>query len=164
MPYLISAIKLASQIPVEHEKLVVEYGCGMYSTPIIMAMCGRDRMVSFEHEASWASQVNRVVGPVVNIVESWPVVENAGVVFMDNGPKCDDRYPIIQRYLEMPIEYQPWLIVVHDYPSRYNKKYRDGVMNQFEFRKYFNSFLPRTCVVSNRFYFGDFGFPTRELE
>jgi hypothetical protein len=114
LPILASVVLQARPGP------VVEYGMGLYSTPLLHMLCeemGR-RLISFDGDPPWAEKFSdlRTDSHKIYGVKNWPehepIVDAIGpldVVFIDHGPE-DRRVVDADR-----LAYRSEFVIVHDW-------------------------------------------------
>lgn len=132
---------------------VLELGTGIYSTPILNAMCcpHKRHVVSYDNDqgyldklgiSSFAGEYHKVI-----LVDDWDKIEIErpwDVAFIDHGPA--DRRKIETRRLANFARY----VIVHDSDGR-NEKHYDykSVYPLFQYRYDYVAVRPHTTVLSN---------------
>lgn len=165
-PILAGAVAYLDQIDGGGSRPIVEYGSGLYSTPLMLALNrGRRGFRVFENEPAWAELVRNTIGFSPTLVDGldFPIVRHVGLAFFDNGPTCDDRYPIIERMMALHVDEQPSLMIVHDHPGPARKAKREAILARAKYRAEFTFFTPGTTVFSNLHPIPSFGLPCKQV-
>jgi hypothetical protein len=127
---------------------VVEYGAGLYSTPVFLnrqVFPNLELLKSFEPDNEWAEKVYAEVKSdarcSIYATDKLPVFSD-GLVFIDNGP-FEHKINTIRKVFESNF---PGLVIIHDSEVQEYKK---------EFCKFscyheFMSFCPETVICCNR--------------
>jgi len=124
---------------------VLELGCGLYSTPVLHALCHKRPLVTVELDPVWfaefkgfSSQNHHVI-----LVEDLSEIPDYhwSVVLVDQQPAAA-RVPSIKRYRE-----KAELIVAHDTEHRLYGY--EEVLPTFNYRVEWKRYAPWTSVVSD---------------
>lgn len=117
---------------------VIELGCGLYSTPVLRALCG-DRLTSVESDKAWAAKFGKGV-----VTDHWRGVVESGefaVALVDHAPPAE-RAPAIAA-----LRGRCRVIVCHDSEHRLYDMERELV--HFKYRKEWKRYAPWTTAVSD---------------
>lgn len=132
---------------------VMEWGIGLYSTPMLTAMCKamRRTLVSVEHDIEWMQRV-RPEGTLefttdvadLRLLSRHPYW---GVVFLDQGPTGSERWPVAIEALHCAD-----IVVLHDWNEHEEHiyRYREKVLPQAKAYVIDNRLSPATLILSNQ--------------
>jgi len=123
---------------------VLELGCGLYSTPVLHALCLGRRLVSVESNAEWYERFKHLNTDQHRVVLSKEVPELPSpwsVVLVDQHP-VKTRAPSILRLRE-----KTTLFVCHDTEHRLYEY--EPVLSTFKYRVEWQRYAPWTSVVSD---------------
>ena len=144
LPVLVRALKVTSGP-------VVELGAGMYSTPILHALCEAEgrRLVTYENAPEyyeWALRYQSSLHDVCK-VDVWADVDlasvNWAVAFVDHAPNGT-------RWQEMLRLTHAEYVVAHDSNRGWRRKYNyDKAYPLFKYQKQYREKHPNTVVLSN---------------
>ena len=144
LPVLVRALK-ATVGP------VVELGAGMYSTPILHALCEAEgrKLVTYENSSEyfdWATAFKSQIHEVC-LVDNWDDVDlstvNWSVAFVDHAPN-ERRWKEVIRLTHA--EY----VICHDSNSQWKRKYNyDKAYPLFKYQKQYRDRHPNTVILSN---------------
>jgi len=139
------ALVLAAALALEHEpeRPWVELGCGWYSTPILAAMGGPERLTVHSADRDWSAQFSRLVQ--VRDVEDWTrfrMVEAHGLAVLDNEQLVRDRVKLLPRLLARAA-----FVVAHDWREDLDESVL-GDAHRFVYRR---CGRPWTLIASSSF-------------
>lgn len=126
--------------------LLVELGCGFYSTPLLdsIAYSRKLRFKCFYQDQDWQNKISKLCPNTefikVNNWKEWKLQEDCFLCLLDNEQLCVDRFKQIDKCLFERSKY----IVVHDadiYPKR-GINIRDLYQGE-----YFDKLVPHTFVI-----------------
>ena len=124
--------------------MVLEVGCGWYSTPIVHAMSHQS--ITIENDPEWHGRLQRIapdrilcVPNVVSAANKLATERKFNVVFIDcyNG---EDRVSVAKLFLDFKC-----CIVAHDT----ERSYWNSILSIAKFHKRFDLFVPNTSWISN---------------
>lgn len=140
---LLTACVAATQGP------VLELGCGLYSTPVLHALCLNRPLTSLEYDAEWLKRFEqfRSARHTVTLTEDFAAAIDANltprwsVALIDQQPAAT-RVPSIVR-LRRRVD----LFVIHD--SHHRLYGYEPTLTQFKYRVEWQRYQPWTTVVSD---------------
>ena len=149
VPILAAAVLQARPGP------IVEYGCGLYSTPLLHMLCmemDRD-LLSLDSDPTWLARFSELqyekhkFAAFPNWAESEALVDARewAVAFIDHGP--DERRVVDAKRLAHRAEF----VLVHDWGGAIGEPLnasQQAIADMFEFR-FVSRFGPCTAVLSN---------------
>lgn len=144
---------LAAAVAAARAGSVLELGVGMYSTPLLHAMCAAVRrpLVSLDDNLEWIAKVEtlRSPGHRIGLVPSWnecldwlPQYGNWAVIFVDHWTETGQER---LRSIDVMAD-RCELMVVHDAE---HSVYGDFLNQRFLDRAAYTRMLPWTAIVSN---------------
>jgi len=135
----------------EHIKpgLVVEFGCGYGSTPLLARYCEmQDRkFISFESNGEWADKFPTLTGWVTSYLSLPPQIaaHKAAILFIDSAPG-EERAKLLKLYAN-----EATVLIVHDTEPEAEYVYHlQDALNSFKYRcDLLIDGYPQTTAVSN---------------
>lgn len=126
---------------------VLELGCGLYSTPVLHALCLDRPLMSLESNAEWLAQFKRFASPNHRIahVPDWehaPIDEGKWAVALIDQEPAAARAPSIAR-LRGRVD----LFVIHD--SEHRLYAYEPLLSTFKHRVEWQRYAPWTTVVTD---------------
>ena len=131
---------------------VLEMGIGVFSTPLLHALCKRDNrlLVSYDNDAAYINAHRGFItdGHQLTLVKDWDKIDiqstKWGMAFMDHGP--GDRRVEDTKKLANIAQF----VVVHDTELRQEKYYHSTEIDSiFKYRFDYKELEPNTSVFSN---------------
>ena len=130
---------------------VLELGIGIFSTPLLHAMCDAEKRLldSYEDNHKWVDGHKMFISNLhkITLISNWDNVpiekRHWGVVFIDH---FEPRRAVDAKRAAQYADY----VVLHDSNARYNIQYHfDTVYPLYKYRYIFDHIHPHTTVLSN---------------
>ena len=120
-----AALVLGASLALEHEpeRPWAELGCGWYSTPLLAALGGPERLTVHSADRDWSNQFAKLVR--VRRVEDWTAFRltgpRHGLAFLDNEQLVKDRLELLPKLLDAAA-----FVVFHDWREDLDEKALGG--------------------------------------
>ena len=142
-PYASHLPILAALCDILQPKRILEFGGGVYSTPVLLSVKGLQRLVSVETDERWRDYLKSSVKPEMFVGEQladWNLAE-WDLIMIDDGQNSAERIATIERVAEAK---PPCPVVIHDF-----EVYQKTAMRLFENGIMIDLLNPATGVVWN---------------
>lgn len=130
---------------IDNNSIVVETGCGFFSSPVISAIAEYKNLQYYIYYSNntYKTKIDKFITNAtfiyVNDWSKWQPTINASLYFHDNEELIVNRYKQINKILP-----KTQYLMLHDY-STYIKRNCD--MNDYHILEEFNGLEPSTCVI-----------------
>lgn len=140
-PYATHLPVLRAVCDVIRPVLVLEFGGGQYSTPLLSEHA--ERLTTVEADDGWRAKLRGLVNGNVELLASFGgTVADYDLIFIDDGQRAEERAATIRRVAD---EKPSGVVVVHDFD---NAAYQDAAAG-FERRRVFDGLTPHTALLWN---------------
>lgn len=121
---------------------VLELGCGLYSTPVLHALCHGRKLFSVESNQEWAKRFIHYRSDNHKVITDGNIdlSEKYSVALVDHSP-AHDRARAVEELVNTD------LIICHD--SEHRLYDYERVLKDFKYRVEWKRYAPWTTVVSN---------------